>query len=290
MVARRDRCRTCDADRLADVFEVDGWQLVRCQECDLVFVANPPTDAELARYYSFQSGYHTELRDDDATIAAFEHEAQRKVAALTRHQRSWGRLLDVGATAGFFVAAAGAAGWDATGVELSPDTAALARERYGADVRTGRLEDMDFDDGSFDAVTLWDVIEHVRDPVATMRHVARLVRPEGVIGLLTPNLDGLFPRASYKVANLVGGWPAVDPPAHLFQFSTRTLADLLRRTGFDVLAVEHECQPISYTFGSIRRDPSLRRIAYKTVFAPLALLGPRVRAGDEIQVFARRAG
>lgn len=289
MPPRHERCPVCDAADLADVFREDPWQLVRCRACDLVFVVNPPTDEELAHLYSFATGYHTQLRDDAEEIAEFHRQARRKLDAVMRHQPQPGRLLDIGSTAGFFVKAAADAGWEATGVELSPDTSALARERYGVDVRTGRLEDMDFEEGSFDVVTLWDIIEHVRDPRATMARVARLLRPGGLVGILTPNLDGLFPRASYRVATLVGAWPAVEPPGHLFQFSTRTLGDLLTRTGFEVLDVEHECQPLSYTFGSVRRDPDPRRIAYKAVFAPLAWLGPHVRAGDEIRVMARRA-
>jgi 2-polyprenyl-3-methyl-5-hydroxy-6-metoxy-1,4-benzoquinol methylase len=290
MGERHERCPTCGATELAFVFRDEPYELVRCGACDLVFVVNPPTDEELSRFYSFASGYHMQLRDDEAQIAERRSAARRQLAAIMRHRPQPGRLLDIGATAGFFVQAAGEAGWDATGVELSADTAEIARERYGLDVRTGRLEDLDFEDASSDAVTLWDVIEHVRDPLDTMRRVARLVRPGGVVGLLTPNLDGLFPRVSYKIANLVGGWPAVEPPAHLFQFSERTLGDLLSRTGFEVLQVDHEAQPIGYTFGSVRRDPSPKRIAYKAVFAPLALLGPRVGAGDEILVVARKPG
>ena len=216
----------------------------------------------------------------------------RDYEALCRNHPIPGRLLDIGAAAGFFVKTAQDRGWRAEGIELSPDTAALAREQQGVAVQHGRLEDVEFPAASFDAVTLWDVIEHVRDPLATcgMRRVARLVRPGGTVGLLTPNLDGLYPKASYKVARLVGGWPCVEPPGHLFQFSTHTLTDLLCRAGFVVVDVQHENQPVSYSFGSIRRDPSVKRIAYKAAFAPLSLLGPRIGAGDEILVIARRTG
>src|SRR5690349_22293158 len=134
-----------------------------------------------------------------------------------RHQRS-GRLLDVGCSAGFFLKVARDRGFDVHGLEIPADTAALARERYDVDVQVGTLDDAHFEPGSFDVVTMWDVIEHVRDPVGAMSTVARLLKPGGIAALMTPNVEGLFPRLSYRVADRVGFWPHPEPPAHLFQF------------------------------------------------------------------------
>jgi 2-polyprenyl-3-methyl-5-hydroxy-6-metoxy-1,4-benzoquinol methylase len=289
MSERLRHCPLCEGADLPPLFTRDGYDLVRCGACELVFVVNPPSEEQLAELYSFASGYHTEFRDDPAVVAERFGLAAHRFEALERHHPRPGRLLDIGAAAGFFVKTAQDAGWTAQGVELSPDTAALGRERYGVDVQAARLEEVELPPESFDAVTLWDVIEHVSDPLDTMRRVAGLLKPGGTVGLLTPNIDGLYPRLSYKVAKLVKGWPSVEPPGHLFQFSTRTLTELLRRCGIEVLEVVHETQPISYSFGSVRRDPSPQRAAYKSVFAPLALLGPKVGAGDEILVIARKA-
>ena len=109
-----------------------------------------------------------------------------------------------------------------------------------------------------------------------------------MVGLLTPNLDGLYPRFSYRFGRRFNHWPAVEPPAHLFQFSTRTVAALLERTGLSVLEIEHECQPLSYTFGPLRSMRNPKRLAYTAAFAPFAALGPRFDAGDEILVVARK--
>jgi SAM-dependent methyltransferase len=255
-----------------------------------VFVANPPTEEELEQFYSFETGYHQNLRDDPDAIAYRFEMAEERYGAIAGHAQP-GRLLDVGATAGFFVHAAASHGWDAHGIELSDDTASIARERYGLDVTTGRLEQVGLPSESFDAVTLWDIIEHVLDPLDTMRRVAAALKPGGIVAISTPNIDGLYPRASYRIGRLIHHWPAVEPPAHLSQFSTRTLTDLLDRAGFDVVAVKHESQPLAYTFGgrdAFRGRRGLRALAYAAVFAPLAWLGPRVRAGDEIEVVARK--
>jgi hypothetical protein len=106
--------------------------------------------------------------------------------------------------------------------------------------------------------------------------------------LLTPNLDGLYPRVSYRLGRRFNHWPAVEPPAHLFQFSTRTVTALLERTGLSVLEIEHKSQPLSYTFGPLRSMRHPKRLVYAASFAPFAALGPRLGAGDEILVVARK--
>jgi SAM-dependent methyltransferase len=268
-------------------FVKDRWTLARCRGCGLAFVTNPPSADELARLYSFASGYHVEFRDDEAQIANRFALAEQQCAAIARHHAP-GRCLDVGAAAGFFVKTAAEHGWAAQGIELSPDTSRLARERYGMDVANTRLEDADFDPSSFDAITLWDVIEHLPDPLDTMRRVTALLKPGGVVGIITPNLDGLFARSSYRIGRRIDHWPAIEPPVHLFQFSARSLTALLSRVGLELLEIEHQSLPLSYVFGSPRELIHPKRMVYAAVFAPLMVIGPRVGAGDQILVVARR--
>ena len=144
-----------------------------------------------------------------------------------------GRLLDIGCSAGFFLDEARRAGWSVSGLEKSADTAALARALHDVDVTVGTLgQDDSLPSASFDVVTLWDVIEHVPEPLATLRRAHNLLSRDGVIAIQTPNIGGLFPRMSYLVARRLDYWPHPEPPGHLFQFSTRTLDRLLCMAGF----------------------------------------------------------
>lgn len=282
-------CPLCHADDVApSLYTRRGFELARCRACGVAFVTEQPDPADLAERYSFAVGFHVGFRDDEREIANRFAIARRQYEMLSRHCAT-GRCLDVGASAGFFVKTAADRGWDAHGVELSEDTSRLARERYGVDVLNARLEDVSFPPESFDAITLWDVIEHLPDPLDTVRRIASLLRPHGVLGILTPNLDGLFARGSYRIGRRLGHWPAVDPPGHLFQFSLAGLKSLLEREGFEIVQVEHEIVPMRFVFGGPRE--LLRRpthLAYALAFAPLMWLGPRVRAGDQIVVFARK--
>jgi 2-polyprenyl-3-methyl-5-hydroxy-6-metoxy-1,4-benzoquinol methylase len=289
--AAKPRCKLCGEHDATLVFTKNGYDLVRCDGCALAYIANPPTTEELAKIYSFDTGYHDDLADDASWGSRrFTKLAARHAAMLAKHLAK-GRVLDVGCSAGFFLAAAKARGLTPTGLELSADTARLAEKRSNCAVVRGTLEEAELAPASFEAVTLWDVLEHVLDPLATLRAAHRLLAEDGLVVVSTPNIDGLFPRASYSVAARLDYWPHPEPPHHLFQFSVATLTKTLDAAGFDVVAMHHHAIPLTYSFGMPGRlATSPKALAYALVFAPTAIVGPLVGAGDWIYAFARRRG
>jgi 2-polyprenyl-3-methyl-5-hydroxy-6-metoxy-1,4-benzoquinol methylase len=270
------------------LFVKNGFVLVQCEHCALAYVRNPPVTEELHRLYDFKAGYHLCFRDDDK--ACEEHIAvARQHYGFVRKYITRGRLLDIGCSAGFFLKVARDHKWETYGLEISQGTAALAEERYGLQVTVGSLQEETFDPGYFDVVTMWDVLEHVDDPKKTLTLVNRILKDDGIVAISTPNIDGLFPKLSYKVANFINYWPHPEPPRHLFQFSRKTLGQVLKLTGFKLLAVHDERIPIGYTFGGLMellRSP--KRLVYALMFVPIALAGPILRAGDGLIVIAKK--
>ncbi|HWH44346.1 MAG TPA: methyltransferase domain-containing protein [Thermoleophilaceae bacterium] len=128
------------------------------------------------------------------------------------------RLVDVGAGPGFLVAAARDRGWDAAGVDVNPWAAAYARDEEGVEVRVGSLEEAGFEEGAYDAVTMMDVLEHVEDPAGLVARASSLLRPGGVLAVLTPD-------ASAPASRLMGRrWPEVQRAGeHLVLLSRRGL-------------------------------------------------------------------
>jgi 2-polyprenyl-3-methyl-5-hydroxy-6-metoxy-1,4-benzoquinol methylase len=105
--------------------------------------------------YSFKANFHVEFRSNDIARKYYFSLAQKHFSVLQKYA-SPGRLLDIGCSAGFFLKVALDCGWEVLGIELSEDSAALAIERYGVPVRIGRVEDIQLQRESFDAITLWD--------------------------------------------------------------------------------------------------------------------------------------
>ena len=144
------------------------------------------------------------------------------------------RLVDVGAAVGLFVERARLAGWIAEGLEPSAWAAAYAQERLQQPVRAVTIEDSGIAPQSVDVVTLWEVIEHVPDPRATLAAIHRVLKRGGLLALSTPDAGSLAARA------LGRRWPGWDKlPEHLFFFDRPILKRLLEHVGFVVITSEY---------------------------------------------------
>src|SRR5207245_2286489 len=120
-------------------------------------------------------------------------------------------LLDVGCAHGFFLRAAQARGWLPHGVDMSAEAVEYARRDLGLAVTRGNIDDCRLPPLSVDVVTLIGTIEHLTDPMRTLRSAARLLRSGGLLAITTPDIEGRLGYFSWK------------PPEHLFYFSARTL-------------------------------------------------------------------
>lgn len=282
-------CNLCDQQLSRVLFVKNGFNIVQCLSCGLVYVGNPPSKAELEKLYSFDSNYHVNLQGDGSECKEHVNLARQHYELVTKY-KTQGRILDIGCSAGFFLKVANENKWETYGLEISKDTAELARKRYGLEVSVGSLYEHSFMPNFFDVVTMWDVIEHVRNPIKTMSVINRILKNDGIIALSTPNIDGLFPKLSYKISNVINYWPHPEPPFHLFQFSKKTIHKLLELTGFNLLKIHDERIPIGYTFGSFGSlFRSSKRLLYSAFFIPMVLLGPIVHSGDSMTVIAKKA-
>ena len=281
-------CNVCGSASREAVWTKDGYRLVRCRSCGLLYIENPPSSEELRAHYSFAAGYHKGLAADGADVVVHADEARANLSVLNQNAQS-GRLLDIGCSTGLFLAVALQAGWDARGLEYSADSARVARERHGLEVEQGELLSGRYAPALFDVVTMWDVIEHMPDPRAALRVVHEILKPGGLFVAKTPNADGIYPRASLAVAGLAGLWGHPEPPGHLYQFSVTTLGRLLRDCGFTTGRIHHQRIPIAYSFGDLKGwFRSAKWLAYSCAFAPLALTGPWFGSGDAFTIVARK--
>lgn len=205
---------------------------MRCRDCQSLYAAEPlDWQKYRALYesanYSTARGHAGDSAIENAKVATVRTYLRR----LERSAPPGRRYLEVGCSAGAGLAAAAAAGWEVEGVEVSPPTAAVARARAGVRaVHVGTLLDAPFDVGTFDVVTMFDVIEHIDPPQPTMERVRQLLRPDGLFLLLTPDAGSVSARM------LGGRWPHLLAE-HVVCFSRRALRQVLHATGFQVLEV-----------------------------------------------------
>src|SRR3954447_16278948 len=219
-------CWACGAQASTspDAFGAAG--LLRCPRCGLLFdVRSPDELRELydESYFRDLCGGANYLDDEPSRRL----EARKRARWIKRHGAR-GRLLEIGAGTGHFVQAAGAAGFDAVGVEPAEVPARMAVERLGVDVRQGFLEDVDLPLESFDVAAAWHVVEHIREPAEQLARVRAALRPGGRLFLEVPNAGGIDAR----VEGL--DWPPLELSHHVAHYGRESLRRLLERSGFAV--------------------------------------------------------
>jgi len=235
------RCGLCGSLRRRVALRHADGVLVRCRACG--FVSVDPLPAPVAALAQYDEGYFRGdrgYRDYAAEEVVFRAVFRRRVTRL-RAFGARGRVLDVGAATGAFLVEARALGFAGAGVEPSAWAAQRARDA-GFDVVTGTLEGFRAPGearAGFDLVTSFDVVEHLVDPVAGLRALARYARPGALVAVTVPDFGGGWARACGA------RWPFVTPREHLHYFTRRTLRAALRTAGLDVLEVSLTATPLS---------------------------------------------
>ncbi len=211
------KCELCGGRSFTPIAERDGMRVYMCDGCQLAATLPQPESVE----EQYDSSYFEKYRKRHAFRIARAHDRLAKIELL----KGPGRLLDIGASLGYFVEAALARGWDARGVEISNAAASEARD-HGLDVFSGKLEDAGYEDGSFDCVTMWDMLEHAPSPVSHMLEVNRILAPGGLVVIGTPDIG----HCAFRFKK--NEWRHLKPAEHLFYFAESTISRLLTKTGF----------------------------------------------------------
>lgn len=264
------RCPVCESPDARLRYRITDFRVYDCVGCTVVYLwprLSPEQVREMfARLYTEGEGSVPELRsyygftydDDPGNPLVQLYESWLDV--LERHRHS-GRLLDIGCGTGLFLAVARRRGWEPYGVDDCAEAIAYARSEFELDVWDGDFRDFAASGKSFDAITMWDIIEHARAPVDLLAAARGVLAPGGVIGISTPNQHSILDLVAGGIYRVSGG--LVTRPLekfyieqHFLYFTPDTLADSCRRAQLEVVHSE-------------RQNTDLRRL---TLGAPTRLL------------------
>jgi 2-polyprenyl-3-methyl-5-hydroxy-6-metoxy-1,4-benzoquinol methylase len=227
-------CALCNGAVGAIKYAYSDMKIVRCANCGLWRACPRLSATQLTAYYEDyyystdiqRSGQYEQWRETHKDVWSVNAQLIKR-EALARGLGSSGNftLLDVGSGHGFFLEQCAALGIDARGIETSPHAVAYSREKLKLDVRAMPLDELPAEE-LYDVITLWGVLEHVPQPLETMRQVIQHLRPGGMTWVMTPNtnaLERLIRGANYF--NFLN-------KSHLTHFHRATLRTLLERAGF----------------------------------------------------------
>ncbi len=202
-----------------------------------LLVADDGRDFYGKDYFDYQARTH-----DHPTLEARSRNDLRErclywLRTLLAYKLPPAKVLELGCAHGAFVALLRAAGYDATGLELSSATAAGARRRFDVPVVEGPIEVQNIPGQSLDVIVLMDVLEHLSDPLDTMRNCLKLLKPDGLLFLQTPRYREAKTLALME-ADRDPFFAAFLPDQHTYLFSRKSVRLLLERLGAEHIAFE----------------------------------------------------
>ena len=241
-VIHYQHCPVCGGSGINPVlsardFTVSGlsFSIWECTDCRLRFTQDVPDQESIGPYYQ-SDAYISHSDTKKGLVNSVYHQVRnftlkQKRKLITRITgRSHGRILDIGAGTGAFLDQMSQAGWKVTGLEPDAGARMIAAEKY----RLQLLEPSGFhqlETGSYDAITLWHVLEHVHDLHAYVERIRTLLAPGGVLVLALPNYSSEDARIYAE------NWAAYDVPRHLYHFCPSAVKQLLLMHGLKIQSI-----------------------------------------------------
>ena len=235
-------CNLCQSQNFKILYRINNLRVVKCAKCNLIFVNPRLNEKALLQMYENDYfhrkvyapnsrgfyGYVDYLSDKKNIIKTFEN-----VFEYLKAYKKKGKLLDVGCAFGFFLDLARKKGWETMGLEPSSQACSYIRDKLNLLVHQGTLSKVILPPETFDLITMFDVIEHLRDPLAGLVKINRSLKYGGLLAVTTADADSLLAR--------ILGQRLEDirrTNEHLYIFSRETIVAMLKKCGFKVLKIK----------------------------------------------------
>ena len=224
-------CPACGQGRYHGIELGEDAPLRRCDSCDLVFAPayGDPEEIYVDGYLKGETDFGLDIFNP-LFQEYLDHVAHLRLALIERTQTP-GRLLDVGCGSGEVLVAARARGWEVAGAEPVEDSAKMAVEERGLDVRCALLEESGLPERSYDVVSAFHVLEHMTDGLSFLQSISRWARPGGYVVIEVPNWRSVHRRS------FGGAWPGLRKLEHVAHYSPATLASAMERAGLEPVRV-----------------------------------------------------
>lgn len=230
-------CNLCGARDVKVIYCSEDYpdkrygNVVRCNFCGLIY-RNSSNSNPVLIGTNFQPYKRPEYPDE---ITSGRISIYKEYVQDISQFRRYNRILDVGTGQGFFLKLCSENGWKVWGIEKYPELTKFANKEYGIQVTTGTLEETQYPENFFDAVTFLNVLEHVAEPDLALKEAFRILRPGGAIFLRFPNalLHVFFRLLITKIYRIWKGVKDFDHfVIHTYAFSKSTISSYLKKTGF----------------------------------------------------------
>lgn len=237
-------CPVCSQNQETFIFYKNGGRYVKCKSCSMLYLNPVFKDCELTKYYA-----------TNTTVQAQAHESEsdfyRKIytqGLLEIEQfTNVDTLLDIGCSSGFFLDCARERGWTTYGLELNTTEAKIARQKQHC-IATSSLEQYQTQQ-KFNAICLWDVFEHIKNPKAMLNRLKQFLTPNGVLFIQVPNAQALAARIMREECNMFDGIE------HVNLYNPSTLKRVLEQEDFHLQNLQTIIDELAVTQNYLNYDP-----------------------------------
>ena len=216
------KCYACEEDNSDIVFAVNGFEISKCNVCGNNFASVRLKKEVLnERFYKYWlPSMFLNKGEDKAKTTARENDAEFQLGILANYKNP-GKILDIGAAGGTFLSVAKIKGWDIYGTDISNKCVNKAKEFYGIDLFETEVEGIK--EGGFDAIVLWNTLEHLYFPLREMKHLKSLLKDDGVFLIKIPFHNDTSLTKHHSL------------PYHIFNFTDESLDYFVNKLGLKIL-------------------------------------------------------
>ncbi|MFD0676223.1 MULTISPECIES: class I SAM-dependent methyltransferase [unclassified Paenibacillus] len=208
--------------------------LIECTNCSFITTNLNISNDELKKLYSIDYFHGKEYSDYLSDKKIIQHNFYSRLKTLMKYIQNPKEksLFEIGCAYGFFLDVANPLFSDVSGIDISAEAVQKGKELMGLNVFSGDFLEYKFD-SKYDVFCMWDTIEHLKEPHLFIEKISENINKDGLIAISTGDIGSL--NASIRGDN----WRQIHPPTHLQYFSSKTLAKLLEKYGFEVVYTGH---------------------------------------------------
>jgi len=220
-------CLICQSLEIKLLKGFEEHQLIKCRKCNFVFQKRIPSDEEFRMCYAPHEDY---VYGVNYYLSPVTVKRYNELLDYFEKYRKNNRILDVGCGIGYFLDVAKERGWNVYGTEYAKKAIQICTEK-GISMKQGKLDSFNYENGFFDVITSFEVIEHINNPQEEIKHIKTLLRPDGIFYCTTPSFNSL--------SRLILGskWNVILYPSHLAYYTRKTLSILINNSGLKKIKI-----------------------------------------------------
>jgi len=239
MFEKLDQCPLCNSGHFHNYIickdhtvSQEDFAIVKCDKCNFLFTNPRPSSTSLDSYYESEDYVSHQNKSNNITNLIYrfarKFTLKGKLKLINSFNLQTKQLLDIGCGTGHFINLCKSKGWHVDGVEPNETARNIARSNH-----THVVEQLsDLENKSYDVITMWHVLEHIPDINDYLNTIHRLLNKNGRFIVAVPNIS------SYDASYYKDKWAAYDVPRHLYHFSQQTMAAMMKKHGFKVIATK----------------------------------------------------